>query len=361
MFKKPQFQNARKMQPKTQHAHLQPKYELLVKLMDTYGASSHEKPVRDVVKAAIGPYVDDMATDKLGNLICHHEGKGPKIMLAAHMDEIGLMVRGLDAQGFISVTPIGELEASNVLGDRVHISAKSAIHGIVTSREISAGEDPKDAPTFKDLIVDTGLTKAQLERAGVGPGTYLELENRSLIEGGRISGKALDDRIGCFILIEVAKLCRALDLDIFYVFTVQEETRLAGARVTTWLIEPDFGLAVDTTVADDASANPHVRLGGGPAITIKDESMIANKRINAALKSAAKRLGIPFQWDISDFGTTDASIMSISRRGVPASVVAVPVRNIHTTVELAYLADIRDTIRLLAEFLKQPPKTSLDD
>ncbi len=337
-------------------------YDLLLKLMDAYGASSHEKPIRDIVKAAIKPYVDEMQTDKLGNLICHHGGKGPKIMLAAHMDEIGLMVRTIDPQGFLTVTPIGGMEAGNILGDRVRVQTKnSTIHGIITTRGISAGEDLKELPGFPDLLVDTGLSKSQLERAGVGCGTYLELENRSIIEGDRISGKALDDRIGCFILVEVAKACRPLDLEVYYVFTVQEETRLAGARVATWLVDPDFGLAVEVTVADDASPNPRIRLGGGPCITIKDENMIANKRINAALKAAAKRAGIPFQWEISEFGTTDASTMNISRRGVPASAVAVPIRNIHTSVELAYLTDIRDTIRLLVEFLHHPPKTGLDD
>ena len=333
--------------------------ELLQKLINSYGVSGDEGEIRDIIEKEIEKYVDEVYTDKFGNLIAHKKGKVPRVMLAAHMDEIGLMVKRINPRGKIIFSTIGGLEVSALIGQKVAIKTdKGEVIGVITLDQMSSGDMIKDLPRVTDLFIDTGLDKEQLTELGVETGDYVHFYDSNCCFAGNgefICGKALDNRIGCYILIELAKLLKDNKNEIFYVFTVQEEIGLYGARTSAYTIDPAWAIAVDATTTDDAYSTPTRSLGSGPCITVKDAGMIGNKCINDWLKDIASKNNIPLQYDVSEFGATDALTISFSRGGIPATTVSVPVRNIHTAVGMAHVDDIKNTIKLLELLLKKPP------
>lgn len=334
--------------------------KLLKDLMNIPSVSGNETIVRNLIYKTIKPYVDEIHIDRMGNVISVERGEKPRLMLAAHMDEIGLMVSGIDDKGVISCTAIGGIDPLTIIGERVSINTNGeVIHGIITTREISAAIDHRKMPTMRMIVVDTGMTKEELTKAGVRVGTYLSLERDTnyLSYGKKITGKAIDDRVGCYILIEVAKRIKKARSETYFVFTVEEEFGLYGAKTSAYTIEPDFGIAVDVTAANDLveRKNGEIKLGGGPVITIMDDRLISDRCLNEYLMEIAKKTKIPLQLEISEFGTTDASIISLSKGGVPSTVVSVPMRNLHTTVGIVHKRDIENAIRLLTELLLNPP------
>ena len=330
--------------------------KLLEKLLNAYGPSGNEEMVRKLIAKEIRPHVDELWVDKMGNLIAVETGIGPKIMVAAHMDEVGLMVKNIESDGKIRFSTVGFMDPFVLIGQKVHVQTKHRFHGVISLKELHESEDIKKVPEIEKLYVDTGLSKKELKRKGVQVGTYLIPEQKFFYLGNKdfIAGKAMDDRIGCYILIELAKKMRKSKQLIYYVFTVQEEMGLYGAKTSAFGIEPDWGIAVDTTIANDFSEGGNVRLGNGPAITIKDDEMIANKHINERLTNLAKKKKIPFQLEVIDIGTSDAMNISISRTGVPSTTIGIPIRNIHSTVSVANIKDIKHSITLLYDLLKKP-------
>ena len=332
--------------------------DLLRKLMELPGPSGDEWRVRELIKKEISPHVDEVYIDKFGNLVAHSKGKGAKVMLVAHMDEIGLMVKSIEHYG-ISCSEIGGFEAVSLLGEVVEVEAKGKfITGIVTMKEMANDDKIKKAIKIEDLIIDTGFSKEEMLKIGVEIGSYIHLHPRvvTLRNGKLIAGKALDDRIGCYALIELAKRLKKRASDIYYVFTVQEEIGLYGGETSVYGLDPDWAVAVDTTSTNDFGDQVTRKIGNGPCLTIKDADMITNRCINDWLKEIAKKNKIPLQLDISDFGTTDALTISVAKGGIPCTVVGVAMRNIHTTVGLASMHDIQYLIQLLEELLKEPAK-----
>lgn len=333
--------------------------DLLEKLISTFGVSGNEEKVRNLIQCEIKKYVDEVYVDKVGNLIAHKKGKKPKIMLAAHMDEIGLMVKSIDSNGRIYFAEVGGADAVMLLGERVHIETKKGmIHGVITTKEINDGGLISQVPRVEDLFVDTGLSQLELKKLGIETGSYLSLE-RDLYRLGSeniICGKAFDDRIGCYVLVELAKKLKKSKCELYFVFTIQEEIGLVGAMTSAYIVEPDWAIAVDVIETSDVRAEPVITLGKGPSVTIKDAQMIGDKYLNDYLIKIAKKKRINIQKDVSDIGTTDAASISITKGGVPSTVVGIPIRNLHTATAVANLNDIRDTVTILEEFLKNPPK-----
>lgn len=333
--------------------------KVLHKLIQAVGLSGQEDAVRKIIMKEMKGCVDTMKVDKFGNLICHKKGKAPRVMLAAHMDEIGLIVRKIKENGRIRVSSIGGIDPLALLNQNVLIhSSKKPINGVVTTPEMSDAFEIEELPTISELLVDTGLSKKELTKKGVKVGDYVSLNSASGTLGSEdiLFGKALDDRIGCFILIEAAKKLKRAKSDIFYVFTVQEEVGLYGSKTSAYQIEPDWAIAIDVTNADDMRAEPTKKLGGGPCVTVKDSDMIANKCLNDWLFSVAKKKKINVQREVSDFGTTDAFSISISRGGVPSSVLGVPVRNLHSAIGVVHKKDITEAINLIVTLMKHPPR-----
>lgn len=338
--------------------------DLLRELMDAFSPSGAEQEVRSIIQKSIKPYVDEIKIDKFGNLIARKKGTGPKVMLVAHMDEVGLMIRHIDSVGLIRFSSIGGLDPISLVGQRVKIfTNKKPIEGVISFSELSSGlELPKKVPNIEDLFIETGLKKEELFKLGVDVGSYLNLhsDNDQLGNKDTVCGKALDDRIGCYILIELAKrLKKSKQGDIYFVFSVQEEVGLYGAKTAVYHVEPDWAIAVDVTFADDRAEHPSLTLGAGPVITVKDADMIANRCINDWLKDCARKKKIPYQLEVSDAGTTDALTISLFKGGVPATVVGVAVRNLHTTMGIAHRNDIERATLLLETLLKNPPKSCL--
>jgi len=338
--------------------------KLLIKLMEARGVSGEEDHVRRIIIEEIEKYVDDYKVDTAGNLIAHLKGDSPRVMLAAHMDEIGLMVSNVESDGKIKFSLIGSIENISIIGERVQISTKNGIiQGVITTNEISDGKPEMKVPKIEDMYVDTGLSKEELKKIGVKIGSYLTLVQDNVVLGSDkiICGKAIDDRIGCYILIELIKRCSKISKnEIYFVFTVQEEIGIYGAKTSTYTIAPMWAIAVDTTSADDSNRDNATRkLGEGPCVTIKDAELLGNRCINGWIEGIAKKLDVPIQYDVSDVGTTDALTISLSRGGVPSTVVGIPVRNVHSTYGIVNADDIDSSIKILSALLKNPPKVCL--
>jgi tetrahedral aminopeptidase len=338
--------------------------ELLKKLIESDGPSGSEGDIREIIKKEIRPFVDELYTDRFGNLIGRKKGKGANLMLVAHMDEVGVMVSHVDKDGKVFLSPIGGIEALAFLGERVRVvnDAGEEIPGVTTTKEIQDSEEIQNVPTIKDIYVDTGFNKKELEDRGIRPGNYVYIMKNfmELADGKLISGKALDDRVGCLILLELAKKCRNSKADIYFVFTVQEEIGLYGAKTSLYSLDPDYAIAVDVVEADDGNLSDSRKcVDKGPVLIMKDAEMITSKFVNDLIFDIAKKQGISIQPDVSDFGTTDALNISVSKGGTPCTVLGVVVRNIHTTTSVASKQDIKETIKLLEELLKDPPRMKL--
>ncbi|MBI1969619.1 hypothetical protein HYS48_02900 [Candidatus Woesearchaeota archaeon] len=333
---------------------------LLKELIDAYGPSGYEYHVRDIILREMKKYVHDVYIDRFGNLVAHKKGKGEKIMLAAHMDEVAIMVKEILEDGKIYFSCVGSIEPIALIGQRVAILAHKRVcgKGVITFPDLHEAYPIEKMPKMEDLYVDTGLGKEALEKAGVKVGTYMIPMHgmEFTCDGEFISGKAMDDRTGCFILIELAKKLKDSSQEMYYVFTVQEEVGLYGAQTAVELIRPDWGMAIDTTNAEDARKDPTIGIGKGPCVTVKDSEMISNKCLNDHFEHTSKKYKIPMQFKVDDFGTTDATRIMMVKGGIPSTVIGVALRNIHSTITIASLKDVEWTIELLYHFLRDPPK-----
>lgn len=326
---------------------------LIKKLVEAYGPSGHESQIRELVRAEIHGQPDYITVDPLGNLIAVVKGKaktGKKIMLSAHMDEIGLIVSHIDERGFARFHNIGGVNPLTCVGGRVRFAnGLTGVIGIDARRD-----DPGKLPALSDLFIDVGATsRADCPiKVGDAAGFYRPMEEA----GTRLIAKSMDDRIGVAILIETLRLLKRTPHEVAFVFSVQEEVGLRGAGTAAFGLDADLGIAVDVTRTGDT---PHgvkmaVELGGGPAIKIRDSGMLADPRIKELMLQRAKGANIPAQLEILEAGTTDAAAMQISRGGLPAGCLSIPTRYIHTPSEMVELRDVQQSVALLLEILQKP-------
>ena len=333
--------------------------KLLASLIAAMGVSGHEEEVRTIIEGEIKGHVDEMHIDKLGNLIAHKWGQRPRVMMAAHMDEIGMMIKNIDERGMMHCSLIGGIKPEVILGQHVHVHTKSGkvLHGVVTTANLSDGWEKEDKKIkAEDLIVDTGLKRDELKKKGVEIGCLITPHQHLNFLGSNdiISGKALDNRIGCFVLIELAKRLRTLQNDVYYVFTVQEEFGLFGSMMSAYKIEPDFAIVIDVTSTNEFSQPPAKQLGKGPCLTLKDADTVTNKKLNEWIRKVAESSGIPLQLEVSDIGTTDAFSISTTKGGIPSTVLSIPIRNLETAIGVAHKNDIKNTVKLLEMLLRKP-------
>jgi endoglucanase len=342
-------------------------FELLKKLSDAHGISGYEDEIREIIKAELEDYVDEIKVDKLGNIICIKNGSEFKEMICAHMDEIGFMVKYIDDKGFIRFTPIGGWFSQIALGQRVILhGSKGKISGVIGCKppHVMKDEERKKAVEFKDMFIDVGASsRDEVKEMGIDIGTPITID-RELTKLGKskVTGKALDDRAGLAVMIEALKQTKS-DATIYAVGTVQEEVGLKGARVSAFAIEPDVALAIDVCVATDfpgaESTHMDIKLGKGPAITIADASgrgLIASKKVLSWLKETAEKYEIPYQLEVAEGGTTDATAIHLTKAGIPAGVISVPARYIHSPVEVVDLDDLKNSALLVARALERAEK-----
>ncbi|MBP7688067.1 MAG: M42 family metallopeptidase [Thermoflexales bacterium] len=327
--------------------------ELIQKLVTAFGPTGFEDEVRAIIQAEISGLVDEVSVGKLGSLIALKKGngQGKKIMLVAHMDEIGLMVTHIDNRGYARVTPLGTVFPLYGVGQRVRFADGRA--GVLC---VERREDGSKVPNFDQLYIDLGAKDKK--SCPVQVGDVAAFQQTSAEFDGRLMAKSLDDRIGCAMLIEVLRQLKTTPHDVYCVFSVQEETTSVGARTAAFSIDPDVAIVVDvTSTGDTPKALPMaVELGKGPAIKVRDVGSIADPRVRRWMVQRAKEAKIPYQLEILREGSTDADVIQPSRDGVPSGGVLIPCRHVHSPSELIDLSDVTNGVKLLLELVKKPVK-----
>jgi endoglucanase len=325
--------------------------DLIKKLTEVYGPSGREEEIRAVIRAEVEPLSDEIREDALGNLIVLKRGSDRNrcIMLAAHMDEIGLIVSYVDEKGFLRFQPIGGINPMTLVGSRVRF-ADGAI-GVIAPENTS---EFTKKPDISKLYIDIGATSRDEAKARLGEAMGFVRPFADL--GQRLVAKSMDDRIGCAILIEVLRQLDTPPHDVCFVFSVQEEVGLRGARTSAYGIEPDVGIAVDVTVAADTPEAKKLvmKLGAGPCIKVKDSGMLAHPGVKDLLIAAAEENEIPYQLEILDRGTTDAAAIQLAQGGVPAGCVSIACRYVHTQSETVDIDDVENAVKLFLALLEKP-------
>ncbi len=324
---------------------------LIRKLTETPGPSGFEETIRAVLRAEVEPFADEIRVTPLGNLVAIKKGRGdrPRRMLAAHMDEIGVMVTHIDEKGFLRFTPIGGVSPLTCLGARVRFE-----NGTLGVIGIEKREDPQKAPTFEQLYIDVGATGRADCPVRVGDAAVFE--RPFAVQGRRWIAKAMDDRIGCAVLVETLRRMEPAPGDVYFVFSTQEETTLSGAMTAAYGIEPEMVIAVDVTgTGDTPESRPMaVELGKGPAVKVQDAGMIAHPRVRDLLVQAAEAAGVPYQMEVLERGTTDAAATQLVRTGIPSGCLSIPCRYIHTPSEMVDREDVEGAVRVLLQALQMP-------
>lgn len=318
--------------------------ELLKKLTQCSAPSGCESTAVDIIKNEIQNYADEIYTDALGNLIAHKKGTGKKIMLCAHCDEIGVIVTFIDEKGFLRFSNIGGLDVGFLVHRRVRF--ENGTVGIIGCED---GFD-KDKKLSK-LYIDIGAADYESAAKLVNIGDSAVFEGSFEICGATVISKALDNRAGCYVLIEAAKRIKT-DNDMYYMFTTQEEVGLRGAKTASFGVEPEFAIAVDVTDTGDTPKCPEmaVKLGAGAAVKVMDRSVICDGFVRDTLIRLAEENEIAYQREIMTDGGTDAGAVHLSRGGVKTGGVSIPTRYIHSPSEMASVEDINSCIELVKLF-----------
>jgi endoglucanase len=334
---------------------------LLKRLTETPGVAGREERVRRLVIEELKPLVDDIKVDALGNVVAFKKGKGERrVMLAAHMDEIGFMVRFIDERGFLRVQPLGGFDPRVLVAQRVlvHTAGGESLRGVLTpaSKPIHLmGDEKPSAPKLEEFYVDLGLAGEQV-RERVSLGDSITLDRTLERVGDRVISKALDDRSGVFTMIEALRKLGKHQVNVLAVATVQEEVGLRGATTSAYAVQPDVAIALDTTLAVDTPGMPETesvtRLGEGVAIKMFDSSFIPNYKLVRHLRDVAERHAVRHQLEILPRGGTDAGAMQRARAGAAAITISIPSRYVHTVNEMADLGDLDAASTLLARYLE---------
>jgi tetrahedral aminopeptidase len=325
---------------------------LIKKLVEAYGPSGHESEIVRIVRAEIKPFCDHLSVDPLGNLmgVVRPKGKGgQKIMLAAHMDEIGVIVSHIDERGFTRFAPLGWVNPMTSIGDRVRFA-----NGQVGVVALEKREDEKSRPPLEHLYLDVGAQDKKSCPVSVGD---VAIFDRPLSETGtRLIAKSMDDRIGVAVLIETLRRLRRSPHEIQAVFTVQEEVGTRGAQTAAYQMAPDVGIAVDVTLSGDTPRGEKisVALGKGPAIKVRDSGMIADPRVVQWMVDRSAAARIPHQLEVLEAGSTDARSIQISRAGVITGCLSIPCRYVHSPSEMVDEGDVEHAVNLLVAMLRQP-------
>lgn len=342
--------------------------EFLAALSDGSTVSGHEHRINDSIIYAFEKYSDQTTVDSLGNIISLKRSKNNstnlKIMLAAHVDEIGLMVKYIEDNGFIRFTNIGGIDPRTILGQEVIVHGKEDLFGVIGSKppHLQESSEINKAIKMEDMVIDLGYSKEQLEKL-INIGDVITIKrDLKYLQGNRLTGKALDDKAGIAAMYECAKELSNIghEADIYFVSTVQEEVGLRGAFTSTYRINPDIGIAIDVGFGStpELSKSDTLEMGKGPGITIGGN---IHPGLRDHLVEIAKEYNIPFQYEITPGPTgTDGRAMQITREGIPTLCLSIPLRYMHTSVEVVDTVDIKNTGKLLAFFIASISNENLE-
>lgn len=317
-------------------------------LVQIKGVSGNEGGVAAYIKAQIMPYVDKVYEDALGNLIAVKKGDGPKVMLMAHMDEIGLVATYIDEKGFIRVSSVGYVNPKITVGRPVIF--ENGVMGV-----FAIGDEDQKEIKLKDCYIDIGAADREEAKQRIEIGMTASFVSETFETGNKIVSNALDNRVGCYCLMEVLRRLKENTCELYAVFTVQEEVGLRGAKVSGFGVAPEIAIAVDVTLSGDHpdAESTAASLGKGAAIKIRDRSAICAKSIVEDLENIAARKGIPAQRDVLSAGGTDIGSVQLLGQGVQVGGVSIPIRYCHSAIEMADRRDVEATIGLLVSYLEK--------
>jgi len=343
---------------------------LLEKFTNAHGISGFEHDIRELLKKELEPYVDNIRKDCMGNLIAVKNGKGPSIMLAAHMVEFGLIVRYIDDNGFLRFIGIGGWFDQTLLNQRVMVHGKKgSIPGVIGSKppHVMKDEDRKKPIKLDDMFIDIGAkNREDAENLGIEIGTTASIDRDFVsLANGKVTSKAFDDRAGLAILVEVMKRLskHKIEANVYAVGTVQEEVGLKGAKTCAFGVCPSIALALDTTIPGDhpgiTKTDSSLELGKGPVITVADASgrgLLVHPQILKWLRETAAENNIPYQLGVGSGGTTDATSIHLTKEGIPTGTVSIATRYIHSPVEVLDMADVEACVSLIVKAIENVGK-----
>ena len=311
--------------------------------------SGFESPCAQAIAELAGPYCDEVKIDTLGNVICHKKGPGKKLMMAAHMDVIGLIITHIDKKGFLRFGALGGFVPYRLIGARMKL--ENGMGGSVWCDEKAMEEKKLEDITLNDLYLDIGAESEESARKMVQVGDVAMYEGEPQQMGQMVLAPYCDDLIACAALLSAMSQVEKSENDLYFVFTVQEEVGLRGAATAAYAIDPDFGVCMDVTRTGDnpsEKAKMVVKLGAGPTIKIKDVSLLCNPQVIAHLREAAKEGDVPYQDEVLTAGGTDSAAIQKTRGGVLSGCISIPCRYIHSQNEMVSLKDVEQSARLMA-------------
>jgi putative aminopeptidase FrvX len=342
--------------------------ETLETLANACGVTGREEEIAGLMKKFLKSYADEVKEDRLGNVIGIRRGRkdGPKIMLAAHMDEIGLLVKTITKKGFLYFVKVGGIDDRILLAQKVIVhTEKGPLHGIIGSRppHIQKLEERQKVISYDELFIDIGArSREDAQKMGVKIGDAVSFDIRfARIGKNAVIGKALDDRAGCALMIEILKRLKSTECSVYAVGTVQEEAGSRGAATSAFDISPDVAFALDVTVTGDTPGTKEVeapiKMGKGPALTVADAGMIVPQRILRLLTDVAEQNKIPYQLETLMGGSTDAARILLTKEGVPSGAVSVPARYIHSPASMLDLEDAENSVKLMVAAIQNMPRS----
>lgn len=342
--------------------------ELIRQLSDAFGVSGFEDEVRELIQGLITPFVDETRVDTLGNLIATKRGRGDfKLMLDAHLDEIGFMISYIEDDGYLRFTTIGGWDERIIPAHAVSILTREQgkIPGVIGTAppHILTNQEREKPIKLEQMFIDIGASSRQeVGEMGVRVGDPAVIHYPfQPLTANCIRGKALDDRVGCAVILKVLEQLqdKELNLTLISSFSMGEEVGLRGARTAAYQIQPDLAIALEGTIGADmpgvAKHKQPVVLGRGPALTVADRSIIVNRKLLAALEQTAEGIGVSYQYKMPPYGGTNAGAIHLTRGGIRTAVISVPCRYIHSPNSTMRLDDFEATVRLITEFIRRCP------
>jgi putative aminopeptidase FrvX len=331
----------------------------LEQLSNACGVAGRETEVRNLIITLLKPYADEVIVDNMENVIAIKKGKKdkPKIMLAAHMDEVGLMVKTITKEGFLQFTKMGGIDDRILLAQKVNILTENKkLPGVVGSKppHIQKEEERKKIVAYDEMFIDVGAESREDAKAmGVRVGDPVAFDIAYVKLGkDAVMGKAFDNRAGCAVMVEALKQLQKTECTVYAVGTVQEELGLRGAGTAAFGVDPDIGIALDVTIAGDTPGirefDTSVKMGKGPALTVMDSGLVTHPKVLRWLIDTAAENKIDYQLETGLLGTTDAARISLTRQGIPSGTISIPARYIHSPVGLISLKDAENCAKLAA-------------
>ena len=328
--------------------------KLLKQLTETFGPSGYEDEVRKLIRSEVKSLADEIKVDALGNLIVRKKPTKQtkdtkKVMVAAHMDEIGLIVSHIDDNGFVRFSPVGGVFRRYVLGGRVRFM--NGIQGVIGYDNFRT---LNELPTLDQVYIDVGATSRKDCPVKVGDAAAFDRPYTEM--GNRLVAKSMDDRVGVLVAIEALRALKTTPHDVYFVFTTQEEVGTRGAGTSAFGVDPDIGIAVDVTPTGDSpdALKMEMKLGGGACIKFKDNGALSDPRVVQWMIRTAEKHKIPYQREVLLLGGTDAHAIQLTRAGVPVGCISIPVRYVHSPSEMVDYKDVQSSVKLLTALLSEP-------